>query len=121
MVMLPAAFISWWYGAGWRAVQHNVQVRIRRTLATFSVQTLTRTMFAPWKRIITVPGAGIDAKLRAMGDNLVSRAVGFTVRLLVLFVALLALSAVTIGGVLQIVLWPLVPLLIVGCIVKGLL
>jgi hypothetical protein len=78
-------------------------------------------MFAPWKRIVTVPGAGIDAKLRAMGDNLVSRAVGFTVRLMVLFVALLALGAVAVGGIVQIILWPLVPLLIVGCTVKGLL
>lgn len=117
--MIPAAFLSWWYGAGWRALQHNVKVRLRRTMATFSVQTLTRTLFAPWKRIITTPGAGIEAKMRAIGDNMVSRAVGFTIRIMMLFVALLAILAVSIGGVIQIILWPLVPVLIVVCLVKG--
>lgn len=57
--------------------------------------------------------------MRAIGDNMVSRAVGFTIRIMMLFVALLAILAVSIGGVIQIILWPLVPVLIVVCLVKG--
>lgn len=91
-----------------------------KTVAMFSVPTLARTMFAPWRRIITYPGAGLDAKLRAMGDNMVSRAIGFTVRLLVLSAALVTLTLVSIIGVLQIILWPLVPPAIVVGLVKGL-
>jgi len=117
--MLAAAFISWWYGTGWRSLIDTAGRRIARTLATFSVPTLMRTLFSPWKKIVTTPGAGIDAKIRAMGDNFISRLVGFTIRVLVLFVALLALGAAGIVGMLQIVLWPLVPLFIVGALIKG--
>lgn len=84
----------------------------------FSVPILLRTWLAPWRRIVTYPGATLDAKLRAMGDNLVSRAVGFTVRTLVLFTALLALVFTVLLNFVQIALWPLVPPLVIVCLVK---
>lgn len=119
--MLAVAFVRWWYGAGWTLVNHTVRKRLQRTAASFSVPTLVRTLFAPWKRIVAPPGAGIDAHLRAMGDNAVSRAVGFTVRLTVLLSAGVCLSFIALAGMLQVVLWPLVPFLAVGLIVGGLL
>jgi hypothetical protein len=118
--MLAVAFVRWWYGTGWKQVAANVRLRIKRTADSFSIQTLSRTLFAPWKRIITTPGSGIDAHLRAIGDNMVSRAVGFVVRLTVLFTAGLSLLALMIFGVLQIILWPIVPLAAIGLIIRGL-
>lgn len=118
--MLLPSFISWWYGTGWQLVAKNVTRRMDRTMASFSVPTLARTLFAPWKRITANPGAGIDAKLRAMLDNLVSRFVGFTVRSTVLFSATVAMACMAVAGVIQIILWPLIPFLIVGCIIMGL-
>jgi len=119
--MLAVAFIRWWYGAGWRNLAHNVQRRSQRTLDSFSVPTLLRTLFAPWKRIITAPGAGIDAHLKAIGDNAISRLVGFTVRLTVLVSAGLSLVVMMLAGVIQIALWPLLPIAAVGLIIGGLL
>jgi hypothetical protein len=119
-LMLAVAFVRWWYGTGWRQVVARVRLRIKRTADSFSIQTIARTLFAPWKRIITRPGAGIDAHLRAIGDNAVSRAVGFVVRITVLFTAGLCLLAVMVAGLIQIVLWPLVPLAAIGLILKGL-
>jgi hypothetical protein len=119
--MLAVAFVRWWYGAGWKQVMANVQLRLKRTADSFSIQTLVRTLFAPWKRIISTPGSGIDAHLRAIGDNMVSRAVGFTVRLTVLFTAGLCLLVLWVAGILQIILWPVVPLAAVGLIIRGLL
>lgn len=119
--MLATALFSWWYGAGWKLVASNVSKRLDKTLASFSVPTLARTLFAPWKRIVSSPGSGIDAHLRAALDNLVSRCVGFTVRLIVLLTALVCLATIAVLGVLQIVLWPLVPLLIVVFTIKGLM
>ena len=119
--MLFPSFISWWYGTGWQLVAKNVTKRIDKTLASFSVPTLSRTLFAPWKRIVANPGAGIDAKMRAMLDNLVSRCVGFTVRVTVLFSALVAMACMAVAGVIQIILWPLVPFMIIGGIIMGLL
>ncbi len=118
--MLATSFITWWYGAGWKLVAANVQRRLDRTLASFSVPTLARTMFAPWKRIVSAPGAGIAAHVRAMGDNLISRLVGFTVRLLVLLTATISMGFIAIAGLIEIVIWPLVPFLIVIFIVLGL-
>lgn len=119
--MLFTAFFSWWYGAGWKLLAKNVQRRLDRTLASFSVPTLARTLFAPWKRIVTAPGAGIAEHLRAMGDNLISRLVGFTVRLTVLLAASVSLGIMAVVGLIQIIIWPLVPLLVVFCLVRGVL
>ena len=119
--MFAAAFTSWWYGAGWKLIQKSVYTRMQRTLASFSVPTLARTLFAPWKRIITTPGAGIDAHLRAAVDNSVSRLVGFSIRVVVLGTAGLCLLAVGLAGVMQIILWPLLPFLAAGCFVWGII
>jgi hypothetical protein len=85
----------------------------------FSVPILLRTLFSPWKRIITYPGSSIDAKIRAFGDNLVSRFVGFTVRLFVLFTAAIMLCVVSAVACIELVVWPLLPILVVVTLVKG--
>jgi hypothetical protein len=85
----------------------------------FSVPILLRTLFAPWKRIVSYPGASLDAKLRAFGDNIVSRAVGFVVRMLVLMTAVVIEFGALVIGSIGIILWPLVPLVIVALIVKA--
>lgn len=117
--MLAIAFARWWYGAGWKLVQKNVAVRMQRTLNSFSVPTLARTLFAPWKRIVTSPGAGIGAHARAVVDNAVSRLVGFTIRLIVLISAGVCLVGVGATGIAQVALWPFVPLMVIIFLVVG--
>jgi len=78
-------------------------------------------MFAPWRRIITYPGNTLGDRLRAVVDNLVSRAVGFVVRLFALMAALIIMSAYVIFGGLLLIIWPVVPLLGPALIVGGLL
>jgi len=60
-------------------------------------------------------------KFRAVIDNLVSRAVGFVVRLFALITALLIMSGYLIFGGILLVIWPIVPLLGPALIVGGLL
>lgn len=119
--MLATAFISWWYGAGWKLVATRVSKRLDKTLASFSVPTLAKTLFAPWKRVVTAPGAGISAHFRAFIDNTVSRFVGSGVRMTVLFAACISWLVIGFVGLVQIILWPLIPVLAVVCIVVGLL
>ena len=85
----------------------------------FSVPILLRTLFAPWKRIISYPGASLEAKLRAFTDNLVSRAVGFVVRVLVLLTALTLEALAACVGVVWIILWPLLPVAAVVLLIKA--
>lgn len=112
---------SWWYGSGWSGVLRATRRRMAGLSEAFSTTTLLHTLFSPWKRIISYPGAGIDAKLKAIGDNLVSRCVGFTVRFFVLLAAGVSFICLCIAGVLELVVWPLLPLIAVALIVKGLL
>jgi len=119
--MLALELFTWWYGQGWARLAKNVRKRIIGTSNMFSVPILIRTLFSPWKRIITYPGASIDAKIRAFGDNMVSRAVGFTVRLLVLFTAALMLVIVSVVAIVEVATWPLVPVAALILLVKGLM
>ena len=107
--MIAVAFVRWWYGTGWRQVAQNANKRLSRTLLSFSVPTLLRTLFAPWKRIVTPPGAGISQHFKAAGDNAVSRLVGFSVRLIVLFTAGLVMLLTGATGVVLLLAWPLIP------------
>jgi hypothetical protein len=117
--MLIVPLFSWWYGQGWQLVIKNAELRLVRVAHIFSLPILIRTLFAPWRRIITYPGAGLDAQLRAFGDNLVSRCIGFTVRVLVLIAAGLILMLTACIGFVSIILWPLVPLAVPVCLIKG--
>ena len=93
--------------------------RLIRVSHLFSLPILLRTLWAPWRRIISYPGAGLDAKLRAIGDNLVSRVIGFSVRVLVLLTACIMLALTLCFQFLIVLIWPLVPLLVVTLFVKG--
>ena len=118
--MLVTSFFSWWYGRGWQAVAVSFRPRLRGVLDSFSVRQLLRTLFAPWRRIITYPGASFDARVRAWGDNVFSRAVGFVVRMIVLTAAMAALVVVAALTALELVAWPLLPFAIPGCLIAGL-
>ena len=121
MTMLVLSFLSWWYGRGWKEVLISLRPRLRSVTATFSVSQLARTLFEPWRRIVTYPGASLAEKFRAWGDNTVSRAVGFTVRAGVLIAAFLTMICVAILTVIEMVVWPLMPLGVPGFLIVGLL
>jgi hypothetical protein len=119
--MLALAFFQWWYGPGWFRAWNSLGGRLKRTYYGFSVPQLSRTLFSPWRRIVTLGGGSLGERLRAMLDNLVSRCVGLVVRLLTLLAAALILIWWIVIAVVQLVIWPLVPLLAVFLIVRGIL
>jgi hypothetical protein len=118
--MLAFEFFSWWYGRGWRDAAHRVTKRISGVSEAFSVSTLLRTLFSPWKRIVTTPGKGVDAMFRAALDNAVSRFIGFLVRLMALMAAALMLLAFGLFGGLFVLLWPALPFISLGLVIWGL-
>lgn len=119
--MLALEFFTWWYGRGWSQLIHNMGLRILKVSHMFSAPILIRTLFAPWRRIVTYPGATLEARIRAMGDNFVSRMVGFTVRAFVLFTAGLMLLFTAIISGFEIAVWPLLPLSIPVAVVLGII
>lgn len=119
MDMIALEILAWWYRQGWAQVAKNAQERIVKVSHLFSVPILIRTWFAPWRRIITYPGAGIDAQIRAMADNLVSRLVGFTVRSFVLLAAGIMMAACAVLAFVQLIAWPLLPLGMIAALIMG--
>lgn len=117
--MLALSLVAWWYSKGWLNTVTNLESMVTGISRLFSVPILLRTLFAPWKRIVSYPGSSLDAKMRALADNMVSRAVGFVVRVLVLLTALIMEALAGSLGVLWIALWPCIPLLSVLLLVKG--
>jgi hypothetical protein len=117
--MLAVQLFVWWYREGWAGTAKNIGRMLDGVSHLFSVPILAQTMFAPWKRIVTYPGASLEAKMRAFGDNLVSRAIGFSVRFLFLLTALAVDALVLVGGMLSFVLWPLVPPGILALLILG--
>jgi hypothetical protein len=110
--MLALELFSWWYGKGWYAVVSNMRRRLLRTSHLFSLPVLIRTLFAPWRRIITYPGSSLGAQFRAITDNTVSRVVGLCVRLSVLITASLMLVVVFVSALIGVLVWPLIPILV---------
>lgn len=114
------SFFSWWYGRGWKQVADSFGPRLQNISALFSVNQLLRTLFAPWRRIITYPGASLQDKMRAWGDNMFSRVIGFIIRLFVLLAAGITLLIVGLLTAAELVIWPLLPLAIPGFLIAGL-
>lgn len=119
--MLAFSWLVWWYGRGWVQAMQQVEHSLSAISRLFSTPILLRTLAAPWKRIITYPGASLDAKMHAFMDNLVSRAIGLTVRLVVLLTALLLEAIALIIGIVYVIAWPFMPLAVIGLLVKGIL
>lgn len=111
--------LRWWYSTGWAQAARRIGGWTGGVEHMFSLSLLLRTLFAPWRRIITAPGRGLDAKMHAMLDNLVSRCIGFVIRLFVILAAGVSMLIAFFASVAMVVAWPALPLLFIGLIVKG--
>ncbi len=119
--MVPLQFITWWYGQGWQSVAANMAKRCQATVTAFSIGSLLQTMFAPWRRIVSYPGNSLSDHFHAWLDNLVSRIIGFMVRFFVLITAGVVLLVIAVYSLVEVVIWPFMPLLAIASIIKGLL
>lgn len=117
--MLALAFFSWWYGKGWQTASKKTLEHIQNVGQMFSIGLLIKTLFQPWRRIITYPGAGLNAHFHALIDNSLSRLVGFVVRIVVLFAALVTTILLSLLGLIELIIWPLMPPAVIAVLVLG--
>ena len=111
--------LRWWYGPGWRAAMGRIGTRTKNIGESFSVGQLLETLFEPWRRIVSYGDRTLEGKLRAAGDNLISRFIGFLVRLCVLITAGVLTLVVFVGGIVETVVWPVLPLGMVYCLARS--
>lgn len=116
--MFIVYLLSWWYGPGWLSQWRQLVQKTSAIGQAFSGKTLLKTLFSPWKRVVTLPNqnANIQQKLRALEDNLISRFVGFWVRFFTLLAALVMLVLVGLIYLGLALVWPLLPIVSVAAI-----
>lgn len=117
--MLGVDPLIWWYQDGWKQLLRRSKRFMATVVGVFSVTTLLRTLFAPWRQIVSYRDDSFGSGLRAGFDNLISRCVGFSVRVLVLFTAVWVISLAAILTGLTLLLWPVLPAVALGLIVWG--
>jgi hypothetical protein len=119
--MLFLEFFKWWYGDGWAQAAKGAVGLVKKVELSFSISVLLKTLFSPWKRIITIPGRAIEDKLSAILDNFVSRTIGFFVRVFALITAVILLTGAFVVGAVIAISWPLIPCLIIISALKAVL
>jgi hypothetical protein len=111
--------LGWWYGPGWVQAIKRIYRWWRGISLALSAGQLIRSLFEPWRRIVSTGGRSLDVKIKNFFDNLVSRAVGASVRMLVLVTAGAAMIAAVIFGIFVAIVWPLTPLIILYSLYRG--
>jgi hypothetical protein len=111
--------LSWWYGPGWAQAIRRIYKWAHAVSLALSAGQLLRSLFEPWRRIVSAGGRGLDVKIRNFIDNMVSRAVGASVRSLVLITAGAAMIGAVLFGIFVAIAWPLIPVLIIYSLVRG--
>ena len=110
--MAIAQMFIWWYVSGWRAFIARVRRWFSSIADFFSMDSLLRTLFKPFRQISASSSSGgsLNAQFQMFIDRLISRLIGFTV-------GVLAMLCGGIFSAVMIVLWPFIPLLPIAGIV----
>lgn len=120
--MLALSLVTWWYSAGWRDQAELCGSRLARVSDQFSITLLLQSLFAPFRQISADEPSrgGLDAKMRAWLDKLISRCIGAMIRsVLIITGAILLLIEVIVAGA-RLVVWPFVPVLpVVGIVMTA--
>ncbi len=102
--------LSWWYLESWSTLNNKMAASFKASANFFSIGSLIPSLFKPYKQNLT-SGAGVKQTLgQKLSDALVSRAVGFFIRLTLIFAGLITLLVQLLIFALSLVLWPLLPL-----------
>jgi hypothetical protein len=110
--MFIADMVIWWYSQGWWTAVRRGAEKLYGVLDFFSVGSLIRGWFAPFRQISSGSVRGsLDTKFRAWQDRTISRFVGAAVRTVLIFTGLLGFIGFSILYVAMIVAWPILPVL----------
>ena len=114
--MFMVDMLSWWYSRGWGVFVDGFKTRLRDSADFFSIGQLFRTLFKPYRQIsANSTGRGMEAFF----DKLLSRVIGFFVRVFIIVFGGIALLIESLLGFVLIVAWPFAPvLMIVGVVMS---
>lgn len=117
-LMLIVELINWWYGRGFRSFALKLIDKLRNTADFFSIGSLLRTWFLPFRQISAGAVEGsLDARLQAFFDRLVSRLVGATLRTFLIIVGTAALILQSTASLIAVIIYPFMPVMPICCFV----
>jgi hypothetical protein len=106
-------YAVWWYSGGLIRLVRWISALFGWTSNYFSVGRVFKTFFSPWKRLVETRQPGIDGLKDWFLDNLISRLVGFFMRLTIIIVYLLTMVSLAVFAVLALGLWVGLPLIVI--------
>lgn len=112
---MVSGYFIWWYTTGYRQAWRKSLAIVSHLADFFSLETLIKSWFSPWKNDVeSGHNLALSDQVKIWENNLVSRLVGFVVRSMVILVALMVIAAASIGIVIGLGLWLIVPALVVA-------
>lgn len=121
--MAVIEMFSWWYLHGWTTFIQKIRTIISDVVDFFSMSSLIRTLFKPFRQISaesSSANSSLDFKFQMFIDRLISRAVGFFTRLILLIIGTALILISVIFGLILVIIWPFIPLLPLAGIVLSL-
>ncbi len=116
--MFILSIFQWWYTIGWAERWRSIFTKTALLAESFSLGIILATLFKPWKQLTTLqPNSTLAHR---MVDNLISRFVGFWIRLFVLFGGIAYIFVSFVVNTVLAVIWPVIPLLPIGFLLIGL-
>jgi hypothetical protein len=113
-------YFSWWYGEGLVKFWTAILVMTQKIFSFFSIKLLIRTIFDPWKRdAYTIENASLQDKLKLWLNNLISRFIGFVIRLFTIILGICATTLFFLVMILFFAAWFLLPIIILYLIING--
>lgn len=115
-----SAIFYWWLVESPKKLLFIIKKTLVYLYHSFSIGYLAKTLFAPWKRDI---GRAINPSLqdifRILVDNVISRLMGFIVRVITILSGLIIICGAAILGIIILVLWIFLPVIIIYLVYLG--
>lgn len=102
--------LGWWYGPGFKDLGQKFSSLLESTSDFFSIGLLGKSLFKPFRQTLTVSNYKRTFGEK-IADALVSRTIGFLVRLCLIVVGFILLTIEVFVMAFTYVMWPIVPLL----------
>lgn len=113
-------YLSWWYGQGLVNFWSGILVMTEKVYSFFSVTILLRTIFDPWKRDeYAVENASLQTRMKIWLNNLISRAIGFVIRLFTILLGMCVVAVFFLFFLILLLAWLGLPLVVLALIING--
>lgn len=115
-------FFQWYYLEMTKLILRIWKNFLIFILNYFSISSLLKTFFSPWKNYRESYGRGFDLKryLTAFFSNILFSLLGMFTRIFLLIISFLLQFFIALGGMIVFLIWIFLPLLLVVGIVVGL-